>query len=260
MSGYKPASLRRKTTQPTESADLDNYDVLRRLSTPMNPGSRIVRTQGPKTTSIFAQPQLGQEESQRARPDIPRNNTFLKMPKTQQARPLFDIPKSQQTRDRPLFEMPMSQQTRDRPLFEMPKSQQQQNHTFLKMPSNQQTQSQPLLKMPKSQQTQGNSLLNMPKNQQQAKQPVPTRKSTGRLQTTPAREISPQQVIRKFKAKQVREAWETFNNTLFDINNEGDVEEDSEMNDLMERMMDMNWRYLHQEGVAALMELAEEEN
>ncbi|KAK6206527.1 hypothetical protein LQW54_007710 [Pestalotiopsis sp. IQ-011] len=113
--------------------------------------------------------------------------------------------------------------------------------------------------MPKCQQTR-DSFMDMPKSQQQAKQPVPTRRSTVRLPTTPAREISPQQVIRKFKAKQVREAWETFNNTLFDINNEGDVEEDSEMNDLMERMMDMNWRYLHQEGVAALMELAEEED
>lgn len=260
MSGYKPASLRRKTTQSTETADLDHYDVLRRLSTPMNPGSRIVHTQGLKTTSIFARPQLAQEEAQRARPDIPQNNTFLKMPKTQQARPSFEIPKSRQTRERPLFETPKSQQTRERPLFETPKSQQQQNRTLLKMPSNQQTQSHPLLKMPKSQQTQGHSFLITPKSQRQEKQPVPTRRSTGGLQTTPAQDISPQQVVRKFKAKQVRKAWETFNNTLFDINNEGDVEKDPEMNDLMERIMDMNWRYLHQEGVAALMELAEEED
>lgn len=246
MSGYKPASLRRKTTQSTEAADLDHYDVLRRLSTPMNPGSRIVHTQGLKTTSIFARPQLAQEEAQRARPDIPQNNTFLKMPKTQQARPSFEIPKSQQTRERPLFETP--------------KSQQQQNRALLKMPNNQQTQSHPLLKMPKSQQTQGHSFLIAPKSQQQEKQPAPIRRSTGRLQSIPAQDISPQQVVRKLKAKQVRKAWETFNNTLFDINNEGDVEEDPEMNDLMERMMDMNWRYLHQEGVAALMELAEEED
>ncbi|ETS79060.1 hypothetical protein PFICI_08913 [Pestalotiopsis fici W106-1] len=113
-------------------------------------------------------------------------------------------------------------------------------------------QSHPFLKMPKTlQETQ--------KQMTKEEQSVTTKKSNGSSKRVRFQETSPQQAVRQSKAKLVLKAWQTFNNQLFDINNEGDKEDDPELNNVMENMLNMNWVYMHKQGVERLAELANSE-
>ncbi|KAH8204033.1 hypothetical protein TruAng_001844 [Truncatella angustata] len=72
-----------------------------------------------------------------------------------------------------------------------------------------------------------------------------------------ARTIPLKQTARKSKAERIFETWQAFDETLLEVDQEPDEEEDDELYDLMAALLKMSRNYLYKKGVVPLLDLAD---